>query len=148
MRIGELARELGVSADTLRFYEKSGLLPGPGRGENGYREYGAVDVERLRLVVELRRLDIPAPDAARMASWCQTGHCGETSTELPMALADRRASIAVRIASLRALDDRLAALERHLTLAELPIAGVGGPCCPAAAVIETAMVVTAQSRPG
>src|SRR6188472_4189518 len=62
MRIGELARELGVSADTLRFSEKSGLLPGPGRGENGYREYGAADVERLRLVVELRRLDIPVPD--------------------------------------------------------------------------------------
>jgi DNA-binding transcriptional MerR regulator len=145
MRIGELANELGVSADTLRFYEKSGLLPGPERGENGYRDYGPADVERLRLVVELRRLDIPAPDAARMAGWCQTGHCLETSTELPEALAARRSAIAARIAGLRALDDRLAALEHHLSLAELPMAGSEGPCCTTAALVEqSAAVLTAR----
>ena len=145
MRIGELARELGVSADTLRFYEKSGLLPGPGRGENGYREYDAADVERLRLVVELRRLDIPAPDAARMACWCQTGHCLETSTELPHAIAARRLAIAERIAGLRDLDGRLAALEHHLALTELPMAGAEGPCCAAAAAVETPRVMAAGS---
>ena len=148
MRIGELARELGVSADTLRFYEKSGLLPGPGRGENGYREYGPAEIERLRLVVELRRLDIPAPDAARMAGWCQTGHCLETSAELPSALAERRASIAARITALRALDDRLAALERHLSLAELPMAGSEGPCCAAAAAIEAPFKPAQPAGPG
>lgn len=35
MRIGELARELGVSTDTLRFYEREGWLPHPARAENG-----------------------------------------------------------------------------------------------------------------
>ena len=74
MRIGELAGELGVSSDTLRFYERSGLLPRPPRGENGYRDYGALDVERLRLIIELRRLDIPIADAGRIAHWCQSGH--------------------------------------------------------------------------
>jgi DNA-binding transcriptional MerR regulator len=148
MRIGELARELGVSADTLRFYEKSGLLPGPGRGENGYREYGPPDVERLRLVVELRRLDIPAPDAARMAGWCQTGHCLETSAELPQAIADRRSAIAERIAGLRDLDGRLGALERHLSLTQLPMAGAEGPCCSAAAAVESRLVMSASPGAG
>jgi DNA-binding transcriptional MerR regulator len=145
VRIGELARELGVTADTLRFYEKSGMLPGPVRGENGYREYGAGDVERLRLLVELRRLDIPVQDAARMATWCQTGHCLETSAELPGALRERRGSIAARIDALRALDARLAALERHLTLTELPMAGAGGPCCAAAAAVETPFTTAARA---
>ena len=138
MRIGELANELGVSSDTLRFYERSGLLPRPSRGENGYRDYGDLDIERLRLIIELRRLDIPISDAARIAHWCQSGHCTETSAELPDLLGARRAVIQDRIEGLRALDLRLAELQGHLSLAELPMVGETGPCCAAAAVIEGA----------
>ena len=138
MRIGELANELGVSSDTLRFYERSGLLPRPSRGENGYRDYGALDVERLRLIIELRRLDIPIADAGRIAHWCQSGHCSETSAELPDLLGARRVVIQDRIDGLRALDKRLAALQGHLSLAELPMVGESGPCCAAAAAIGSA----------
>ena len=74
MRIGELARDLGVSSDTLRFYERSGYLPSPPRGENSYREYSPADVDRIRLLLELRRLDLPLDEAARLAGWCQSGH--------------------------------------------------------------------------
>ena len=136
MRIGELAGELGVSADTLRFYERSGLLPRPQRGENGYRDYGPLDAERLRLIVELRRLDIPIADAARVAHWCQSGHCSETSAELPELLSVRRGVIRDRIDGLERLDRRLAGLQRHLALVELPMAGAVGPCCAAAAAVE------------
>ena len=135
MRIGELAAELGVSSDTLRFYERAGLLPRPSRGENGYRVYGALDVERLRLIIELRRLDIPIADAGRIAHWCQSGHCSEASAELPDLLGARRAVIQERIDGLLALDRRLAALQGHLSLAELPMVGESGPCCAAAAAI-------------
>jgi DNA-binding transcriptional MerR regulator len=138
MRIGELATELGVSSDTLRFYERSGLLPRPSRGENGYRDYAALDVERLRLIIELRRLDIPIADAGRLAHWCQSGHCSETSAELPDLLGARRAVIHERIDGLRALDKRLAALQGHLSLVELPMVGESGPCCSAAAAIGNA----------
>ena len=144
MRIGELASDLGVSSDTLRFYERSGLLPRPSRGENGYRDYSALDVERLRLIIELRRLDVPISDAARIAHWCQSGHCAETSAELPDLLGARRAVIHERIDGLRALDRRLAQLQRHLSLAELPLVGDSGPCCAAAAVIGSADQVLAE----
>jgi DNA-binding transcriptional MerR regulator len=137
VRIGELARELGVSADTLRFYERSGLLPRPQRGENGYRDYGPLDAERLRLIIELRRLDIPIADAARVAHWCQSGHCSETSAELPELLSFRRGVIRDRIDGLERLDRRLADLQEHLLLVELPMAGSTGPCCAAAAAIES-----------
>ena len=143
MKIGELADDLGVSSDTLRFYERSGLLPRPPRAENGYRDYGALDVERLRLIIELRRLDVPISDAARIAHWCQSGHCSETSAELPDLLGARRAVIQERIDGLRALDQRLARLQGHLSLAELPLVGEG-PCCAAAAVIGSADQVLAE----
>lgn len=136
MRIGELARELGVSADTLRFYERSDLLPRPGRAENGYRDYGPLELERIRLMLDLRRLDIPLADAARIAGWCQSGHCAETSTALPQLLSARRAAIRERINGLEELDRRLGALETHLSLAPLPMLAGGGPCCDAAAAVE------------
>lgn len=47
MRIGEVARELGVTTTALRFYEERGLLAQPARVANGYREFGPDDVARL-----------------------------------------------------------------------------------------------------
>ena len=47
MKIGELAKETGLTAKTIRFYEGIQLLDDPGRTESGYRQYGAEDVERL-----------------------------------------------------------------------------------------------------
>ena len=139
MRIGELARDLGVSPDTLRFYERDGLLPRPPRGENGYRAYGAIDRERVRLLLDLRRLDVPLSEAASLAAWCQSGHCAETTNALPQVMRSRRAAIRERIAGLEALDRRLAQLEAHLRLAELPMAGGSAPCCAAAAAVEDAV---------
>ena len=142
MRIGELAERVGVSTDTVRFYERSGWLPRPARRDNAYRDYGDDDAEHLRLLIELRRLDLPLEDAARIASWCHSGHCADSTSELPRLLTGRRAVIADRIAGLQALDERLASLERHLGPAPLPraLAVVGnGPCCDAAEAIVDGM---------
>jgi len=143
MRIGELARELGVTPHAVRFYEKAGWLPQPGRAENGYRDYDVADLDHLRLLVDLRRLDLPLDSAARLASWCHSGHCEQTSAALPQQLAERRAEIAERVAGLRALDARLASLERHLETGTLRyadglpmLAADAGPCCAAAAAVE------------
>jgi DNA-binding transcriptional MerR regulator len=111
MRIGELANRLGVSGDTVRFYERAGWLPSAPRQDNGYRDYREEDVEHLRLLVDLRRMDLPLDTAARLASWCHSGHCEETTAELPRELAEKRREIADRIDNLRSLDGRLAQLE-------------------------------------
>src|SRR5262245_65886963 len=115
MRIGELAGRLGVSGDTVRFYERAGWLPSAQRRENGYRDYREEDIEHLRLLIDLRRMDLPLDTAARLASWCHSGHCDQTTSELPIQLADKRREIAGRIEDLRLLDERLAQLERHLS---------------------------------
>ena len=140
MRIGEFAQEVGVSADTIRFYEREGLLPAPSRRKNGYREYAVGDVARLRLLIDLRGLDLPLADAARMATWCQTGHCNQTTHDLPSVLAVRRREVRDRIERLQATERRLERLERHLTSTSraLPVLGQSGPCCDAAAAITGA----------
>jgi DNA-binding transcriptional MerR regulator len=139
MRIGELARRTGVSADTVRFYEREGLLPRPGRRENGYREYGDADAEHLRLLVDLRSLEIPLEKAAEVATMCHAGHCADTSRELPSVIARQREVIAQRIARLETLDRRLKYLGDHLATdrAMLPMLDTGA-CCDAAAAIMTA----------
>jgi DNA-binding transcriptional MerR regulator len=54
MKIGAVATEAGVSVDTVRFYERVGVLPLPARTESGYRDYAAGTVERIRLTRELQ----------------------------------------------------------------------------------------------
>jgi DNA-binding transcriptional MerR regulator len=137
MRIGELAQRVGVSTDTVRFYERSGWLPRASRHGNSYRHYDEPDVEHLRLLIELRRLDVPLDDASRIAGWCHSGHCQEATEGLPRIVSARRADVANRIAALQDLDSRLAGLEQHLVRSgrSLAVLGAGGPCCDAAGAV-------------
>jgi MerR family transcriptional regulator, copper efflux regulator len=50
MRIGELAKSAAVNIQTLRFYEREGLLPKPARSTSGYREYDRRAVDRLKFI--------------------------------------------------------------------------------------------------
>jgi len=56
MNIGELARSAEVNIDTVRFYERRGVLPRPDRRPSGYRVYTNTTVERLRLARALQSL--------------------------------------------------------------------------------------------
>lgn len=48
--IGEIAKDLGISPKTIRWYEAQGLLPEPERTESGYRSYNADDIEHLKFI--------------------------------------------------------------------------------------------------
>ncbi|RZA19984.1 MAG: heavy metal-responsive transcriptional regulator [Lysobacteraceae bacterium] len=50
MQIGQLANQVGVAIDTVRYYERQGLLPQPQRRASGYRDYGPQDIARLRFI--------------------------------------------------------------------------------------------------
>ncbi|HEX5461779.1 MAG TPA: MerR family transcriptional regulator [Steroidobacteraceae bacterium] len=50
LRIGQLAKKAGVSVQTIRFYEREGLLAPPSRTLSGYRAYTASDLERVRVI--------------------------------------------------------------------------------------------------
>ena len=56
MRIGEIASRSGVTVDTVRFYERLGVLPSPEREPSGYRDYAPETVERIQLTRELQAI--------------------------------------------------------------------------------------------
>ena len=58
MKIGELAKRAGCTPETVRYYEKAGLLPAPARGDNNSRRYTQAHLERLRLIRNCRGLDM------------------------------------------------------------------------------------------
>jgi DNA-binding transcriptional MerR regulator len=120
MRIGVLAKRLGTTPHAIRFYEGTGLLPVPSRGENGYRDYTDRDVSRLRLLIGLRQLDLPLAQAADLAALCAAGRCDEVSDELRGVLAHKRVELARRMDEMRYLDGRLAHLAGQLAAGEPP----------------------------
>lgn len=58
MKIGELAKAANCSTETIRFYEKEGLLPAPDRTDSNYRSYRTDHLERLRFIRNCRTLDM------------------------------------------------------------------------------------------
>ena len=56
MKIGEAATASGCHIETIRYYERVGLLPHPARSVSGYREYLPVEVDRLRFITRGREL--------------------------------------------------------------------------------------------
>lgn len=62
MRIGELAKKAGCDVETIRYYEKSGLLPEPERNSAGYRMYRPEHSERLQFIRHCRSLQIGLSD--------------------------------------------------------------------------------------
>jgi arsenate reductase len=67
-RITQFARLAGIAPSAVRWYETAGVLPAARREANGYRTYGEDDLDRLRLIVALRRLGIHTDAAARLAA--------------------------------------------------------------------------------
>ncbi|HJU43909.1 MAG TPA: heavy metal-responsive transcriptional regulator [Vicinamibacterales bacterium] len=65
LRIGQLARDSGVSADTIRYYERLGLLPRPSRTPNGYREFPDGAVTRVHVIRNAVRFGFPLKEVAR-----------------------------------------------------------------------------------
>lgn len=58
MKIGQVAEAAGVSVDTVRFYERRGVLPAAQRKASGYRVFGAPAVERIRMAKALQELGL------------------------------------------------------------------------------------------
>jgi MerR family transcriptional regulator, copper efflux regulator len=118
MRIGEAAARAGVSRDTLRYYERRGLLPYASRSANGYRDYSASIVERVKIVRSALRFGFSvkqiaaffrARDAGRPPCRDVRRAAGELAREMDRRiaeLADVRAALAK---TLDEWDQRLAA---------------------------------------
>ena len=68
MTIGRLAKQAGVNIDTIRYYERNGLIPEPGRRASGYREYELSDVKRLRFILRAKDLGFTLAEIGELLS--------------------------------------------------------------------------------
>jgi len=66
MKIGQVATDADVTVDTVRFYERRGLLPAPQRRPSGYREYPPSTVERIRMARALQNLGFTLNEIVEM----------------------------------------------------------------------------------
>ena len=64
MSSGQIAKAAGVNVETLRFYERQGLLPRPERTASGHRRYGQEALDRLHLIKRAQELGFSLPDIA------------------------------------------------------------------------------------
>ena len=108
MRIGEFASAAKVDVETVRFYEREGLLPPPKRLENGYRTYDASHLRRLTFIRHCRSLDIGLDDVSVLLNTLDApgSRCEKVDTVIDAQLARVRS----RIQSLRVLERELRAL--------------------------------------
>lgn len=101
MRTGELAAAAGVNQQTLRYYERRGLLPEPDRSLGGHRTYPPEALERLRMIKAAQRLGFTLTEIAALLSTRRTKPSLQAST------ADKLAEVETRIADLTAVADIL-----------------------------------------
>ena len=66
LSIGALARTAGVGVDTVRFYERAGLMPQAARTASGYRSYAAGDADRLRFIRRAKALGFSLDEIAEL----------------------------------------------------------------------------------
>src|SRR3954449_10429303 len=101
MRIGELAERAGVNVETLRYYERRGLLPEPVRGPNGHRSYGEETMRFVRAIKQAQALGFTLAEIEEYLRLVSR-RGGEGSEAL-------RERLAVKIGE---VDERIAALQR------------------------------------
>lgn len=106
MTIGALARAASVNVETIRFYQRKGLMPQPDRPRGGIRRYGAADLGRLRFIKAAQRLGFNLDEVADLLALDDGAHCRQAREQGRRKLEDVRA----RIAELRRIEAALASL--------------------------------------
>ena len=118
LSVGQLAARAGVRTDTIRYYERAGLLPKPCRTDGDHRRYGAADVDRMLFIRGAQRLGLRLAEIRELVTVRDTGDCACGPAEA--LLREHVVEIDREIARLTALRAELARM----------LAAIPGPACP------------------
>ena len=110
-KIGELAAAAHCQVETIRYYEREGLLPAPARSGGNYRLYKAEHLERLAFIRRCRSIDMSLAQVRRLLHFKDAGdeNCGEVNHMLDVHIA----GLGQRLAELKALEQEMIALRAH-----------------------------------
>jgi DNA-binding transcriptional MerR regulator len=106
LTVSNLGAEVGLSAATVRYYERLGLLPAPERTAAGYRQYHQDAIARLRFVKSAQRVGLRLREIAELLAICDQGLCPCGHSEV--LLRARMAEIDAQVAELQAVRAELA----------------------------------------
>ena len=105
VKIGQVARETGLSIDTIRFYEKEGLLRRSARTEGGFRLFGPVDIQTLRFIRKSQELGFSLGEIRELVI-LRSEHVPACS-HVKELLEQKLASVEKKIEELRTLEQSL-----------------------------------------
>ncbi len=108
MRVGEVAQRAGVNVETLRYYERRGLLPAPERAPSGHRRYDEQTMRFLRAIKEAQAVGFTLAEIAEYLRAARRS--GSPSEALRVRMAAKIDQIDARIAALRRMRDELASV--------------------------------------
>ena len=94
LTIGAFAKAAGVNVETIRFYQRKGLLPEPDKPYGSIRRYGEADVARVKFVKSAQRLGFSLDEIAELLKLEDGTHCSEAAELAALRLADVRARLA------------------------------------------------------
>lgn len=116
MKIGDLATASSTAVDTIRYYEREGLLPAPGRTPGGFRVYEAPHLERLQFIRYCRGLDMSLDEVRVLlrVKDAPGGDCGDVNALLDAHIGH----VSRRIEELRALETQLKDLRQRCSAAQ------------------------------
>src|SRR5215472_14746082 len=118
LSVGQLASRAGVRTDTIRYYERAGLLPEPNRTDGDHRRYGAADLDRLLFICGAQRLGLRLAEIRDLLAVRDTGVCPCGPAEV--LLRGHVSEIDQEIARLTTLRAELTGM----------LDGMAGPTCP------------------
>ncbi|TKB47607.1 MerR family DNA-binding transcriptional regulator [Ferrimonas sediminicola] len=107
MKIGQVARETGLSVKTLRYYHDIGLVAAP-RGDNGYRAYGATQLSQLQFVARSKALGFSLEQCAALLALNASEQ--RTAGEVRAMASEQLGLVREKLAQLQSLERRLSEL--------------------------------------
>jgi MerR family transcriptional regulator, mercuric resistance operon regulatory protein len=116
--IGALSRRTGCNIETIRYYERIGLLPAPPRGEGGHRRYGRGHLKRLTFVRRSRELGFTLGEIRHLLALVDGR--GTTCAEVKAITLDHLAEVRRKIADLRCLERVLRDMAARCDGGEVP----------------------------
>ena len=135
MKIGELAAQAGCDVQTVRFYEREGLLEKPVREASGYRRYDERALTKVRFIRHCRSLDIPLPEVRQLLAFA--ARPDQACAGVNELLDQHIRLVKQRLAELKALEKQLVSLRRtcdgdtshHCTVLEAFMSSAQGDSC-------------------
>jgi MerR family mercuric resistance operon transcriptional regulator len=119
IQIGEFARRSGCNVETVRYYERIGLIPAPARTSGGYRLYEAADVGRLMFARRARELGFTLEEVRSLMA-LSTHNVRTACADVRELVANHLAQVRAKIADLQVTEGVLAAAVKRYEESDIP----------------------------